>query len=75
MWLGFWEEIVFNPDYLSYVGGRVEVYREGWEYPEEYRFLTKNVRAFHWFRNYWEGRRVKQKEVAFVLWCIRKYFS
>ena len=75
MWIGFCEEVIFHPDYLGYVGGRVEIYHANEEYPDEYRFLTKAVHSFHWFRNYWEGRNVNQREVDFVLWCVRTWFS
>jgi hypothetical protein len=75
MWIGFTEEVIFHPDYLGYVGGRVEVYHSGEWWPYEYRFLTKHVYAFHWFRKYWEGRNVNQCEVNFVLWCVRTWFT
>jgi len=75
MWIGFCEEAIFHPDYLGYVGGRVEIYHSGEESPGEYRFMTKHVRAFAWFRNYWEGRNVNAKEVRLVLWCVKAWFS
>ena len=46
--ISFTEEGIFNPDYLNYIGGRIEIYVEEEQYAiNEIRFLTKKLDEFH----------------------------
>ena len=73
--LSFVEEMVFNPDFKNYVGGRVEVFIEEEEYDiEEIRFFTNKRKEFRKFRNEWDFKDVSAKQLNQIRQIIQKKF-
>ena len=66
-YLSFIEEMVLNPDYDGYVGGRVEVSTINEAYPiKELRFFTKDIDGFNRLRDRWDIRRVTLKRLKWL---------
>ena len=62
IFINFVEEMIQNPDYEGYIGGRIEVSRQSDVYPsEEIRFFTKDVKGFNRFRDKRDMQEVSQK--------------
>jgi len=73
--LSFVEEMVFNPDFKNYVGGRVEVFIKEEEYDiEEIRFFTNKQKEFLKFRNEWDFKDVSAKQLNQIRQIIQKKF-
>ena len=73
--LSFVEEMVFNPDFKNYVGGRVEVFIKEEEYDiEEIRFFTNRREEFRKFRNEWDFKDVSTKQLNQIRQIIQKKF-
>jgi len=65
-WVSFVEEMVMNPDFAGYIGGRMEVYSNDpgtWYAEEEVRFLTKKREEFWEFRERWDFHDVTYDEL------------
>jgi len=74
--LSFVEEMVLNPNYQGYVGGRIEVYVENQEYAvEEIRFFTKKIEKFYRFRKKWDFKVVSLKKLNTIRKTARKRFN
>lgn len=58
--LSFIEEAVLNPDFAGCHGGRVEVTRNGDDYPsEEIRFFVKDhLSEYYRLRDLWDGKEL-----------------
>ena len=74
--VSFVEEVIFNPEFIGYVGGRVEVYDESKSsYPiYEIRFLTPKWREFFTFRDKWDFKEVTAKELKEIEKTINEEF-
>lgn len=74
-YLSFVEEVVMNPQYKGFVGGRVEVYIDSEAYAiEEIRFFTKKQVEFYKFRDELDGKYVNEKELDEVRNTIKEVF-
>lgn len=67
IFISFVEEGIFNPAYLAYVGGRIEVYdtrvrKDGYA-SEEIRFFTKKVDEYHRYRDRWDMASLTDAEL------------
>ena len=57
--LNFIEEIVFDPKYSGYIGGRVEVFGQEDKYARmELRFFTDDLLGFYKFRDEYDFKDV-----------------
>ena len=66
-YLSFVEEMVLNPDYEGYIGGRVEVSTINEAYPiREIRFFTNDIAGFETFRNRWDLKHVTLKRLRLI---------
>lgn len=63
--ISFTEEIVLNPDYSGYIGGRIEVHHPTDKafHSEEIRFFTKDIDEFNAFRDQWDMKDITSKEL------------
>lgn len=74
--LSFVEEMVLNPNYQGYVGGRIEVYVKNQEYAvEEIRFFTKKIKEFDKFRETWDFKEVSFKTLNTIRKTAQKRFN
>jgi len=74
--LSFVEEMVLNPNYQGYVGGRIEVYVENQEYAvEEIRFFTKKIKEFDKFREKWDFQEVSASDLEEIKKIIQEKFN
>ena len=73
--LSFVEEMIQNPDFFAYVGGRIEVYDDKSEFNiEEIRFLTKKKKEFYQFREKWDFEDISEKELKEIRRIVKKNF-
>lgn len=62
--VSFIEEGIMNPDYQGYIGGRIEIWVDDYEYDiDEIRFLTKDIKGFYKFRNKWDFKDINAKRL------------
>lgn len=74
--LSFVEEMVLNPNYQGYVGGRIEVYVENQDYAVgEIRFFTKKIEKFYWFREKWNFKEVPLKTLNTIRKTVQRRFN
>jgi len=65
--ISFIEECIMNPKYLRYIGGRIEVYRNDYDYAsEEIRWFTKELKKFRAFRDEWDMKDVTEEQLKKV---------
>jgi len=63
IFLSFTEEMVLNPAYAGFIGGRVEVYEQGGEYAtDELRFFTNDADKFYKFRDKYDFKELNEKQ-------------
>ena len=73
--LNFVEEGIMNPDYKGYVGGRIEIWVDGYEYGiDEIRFLTKDP-SFDSFRNDWDFKDINAKQLDDIENITKKLYQ
>jgi len=74
--ISFIEEMVANPDYAGYVGGRVEVWADAGPHAiEEIRFLTTKASEFRAFRERWDFMNVSKWRLNRLRRKIAKDFN
>lgn len=74
--LSFVEEMVLNPNYQGYVGGRIEVYVKNQEYAvEEIRFFTKKIKSFNKFREKWDFQEISVYDLEKIKKTIQERFN
>jgi hypothetical protein len=74
IFISFIEEVVLNPDYAGYIGGRIEVYSDGPYADEEIRFFTKRQKEFNRFRRKWDMKKVSRKELREIRGITKVFF-
>ncbi|RPI50038.1 MAG: hypothetical protein EHM49_09075 [Deltaproteobacteria bacterium] len=75
IFISFIEEMVLNPAYQDYIGGRIEVSRQGDAYPfQEIRFFTKDVKGFHAFRDAWDMLNITKKDLDYLRKVVREAY-
>jgi len=74
IYISFVEEMILNPDYTGYIGGRVEVHHpeDRGYHSEEIRFFTKNIEEFSIFRDEWDMRDVTNEELDFIRYIVKE---
>jgi len=73
--LSFVEEIIQNPDYFGYVGGRIEIWVDDEPYDiDEYRFFTKKLVEFDKFRNEYDSTECDKKQLAEIKKYVEENF-
>ena len=74
--ISFIEEGIFNPKYLEYVGGRIEVFIDSEQYNiEEIRFFTKD-KGWYEFREKWDFKDITKEELEEIRKIVKeKYYE
>jgi hypothetical protein len=73
--VSFIEEAIMNSEYEDYVGGRVEIWNDNYEFDiVEIRFFTKNP-SFYEFRNKWDFKNVNTKQLDFIEKTIKDKYQ
>ena len=65
--ISFIEEGIMNEDYQGYVGGRIEIWADSYEYDiEEIRFLTTDKEGYRNFREKYDFKDVDTKTLDLI---------
>ena len=73
--ISFIEECVMNPLYLDYIGGRIEVYANDYDFArKEIRFFTKDIKKFNQFRDRWDMKDITGKRLEWIEGKVKKEF-
>ena len=78
IWLSFVEEMMMNPKFRDYVGGRVEVWNRkstnGWA-EREIRFFAPRTDEWYAFRDKWDFRDITPDQLKEIEQIIEDNFN
>jgi len=73
--ISFIEEGIYNPEYMGYVGGRVEIWTQWSQYDiDEYRFLTKDTDGYYKFREKYDFKNLSWVGLKLLKYRVNKYY-
>jgi hypothetical protein len=75
-YISFVEEMIMNPKYEEYRGGRLEVYNKTSSYAvEEIRFFTPKYKEYLEFRRKWDMKTVTPEELRKIRKTLEEEFN